>query len=270
MKRTKILGLVLVAVFAMSAVAASAASAETFEGPSWIVNKARLVNPNTKNFTSKGKNFKLVVSKLGITILCKKVTNKGKIIGSAAKMVGTDEAEVTFMECSVEETAGKGCVVSSETKKVTSAAGTIGPITVLTELVSLSKPPVTKAGDLFIEDEETTGGKKEFVTVVLKSCTKATLNGKYNVTGSVVGELGKYKEEKEMGTFELAKANEEAKTGVLNFPATEITKVWKWEKATETYKETSIGLLFGENPATLIGQDEITLAPVETFGWTNT
>jgi hypothetical protein len=250
-----------VAVFAISAVGATAAQA-AFEGPSWLVNTARLVAPATKKLKSNATNMKLSIPGLGITMLCKKTTNTGEIIGSAAENVGTDKAAVTFTECSVEGKAE--CKVRSLLKKgtVETAVGTIGPINVKTELVSLSAPPVTKSGDLFINEEENAKNEPVFVTIKIEACGLAT--GTFDIKGNTVAKMGKHSGG---GLFEEGKAGEEFVVGWLNFPATAIKKVWKWNAATKVYTETAVGLKFGAFEATQVGEIELELETKEKFGW---
>lgn len=165
MIRIRIIGLTLVAVFAMSAVAVSSASAAK-NGPHWLSSSfgGECIEPTAKGiwaFETKAKceagtpiistgNWEKILGageKKNITftsgetrlitasdlIICKKDKGTGEIIGG---WPGTDKATITFEECEV---------TKPFTCKVKNAGGTFGTIvtTVNTELVYTTK----KAGE---------------------------------------------------------------------------------------------------------------------------
>jgi hypothetical protein len=106
MRKTRLVLLSLLAVFAFSAVAAASASAFNLE---WEVNGAKLASGKTENVVSKNTtNYTLTAGTKVITCKSVKVGAKeGTITGGKP---GTDAATITFSECSTSET---GCLVKS-------------------------------------------------------------------------------------------------------------------------------------------------------------
>src|SRR5665213_183201 len=143
MNRIRIIGLALIAVFAMSEVAASVASAAT--EPYFSPGAA-----GTK-FTSKSGVSLLKTS--GQTIECKKDTNEGELIGTSQK---EDKVTVRFTECEslalkekCQNTATPGEIKTTE---LVSKLGFITTEEKEEEEVGLSLSPKT-AGGLFAEFE---------------------------------------------------------------------------------------------------------------------
>jgi hypothetical protein len=105
MKRIKALGLALAAVFAMSAVAASAASA--VEGPFWKVEGVRLASGVAKEIRVTGTSTRQeLYASIGVRIKCEKVaaeaTPTPEIVGKAAGTGGTSVEKLRYTGCTVE------------------------------------------------------------------------------------------------------------------------------------------------------------------------
>ena len=100
MKRMKIVGLALLAVFAISAVASASASAACTKY-CWLVGgkalaegkEEALTGAASSSYTLTGKAFGFIE----VAITCKKAATTGKIIGGEP---GKDEATIKYTECS--------------------------------------------------------------------------------------------------------------------------------------------------------------------------
>jgi hypothetical protein len=239
MNRFRLIGVSLLAVFALGAVAASAAQAE--EAPFWSIAGTRLAAGKTHFITAKvykegeaGRELKLTTPKLGITIACTGLSfpfETGVILGSAAETPGTNNEVAHFTNCTV---SGNGEKCNVENKEITTkpikselvenveskAAGK----TLLVEFSPFS-------GEVFAElkFKEETGGK----------CTNKTTK----VTGSVAAEVLNEKEE----AVKLPNKLEEGTTWLTRFPATAIEKVWLVKAGVG--KEVEVGplLAFGDD-----------------------
>ena len=99
MKRIKVVGLVLLAAFAVSAVASVSASATPCY--CWKVNGSKLEAGKSETlkgeasgaYTLTGKAFGFIE----VAVTCKKAATTGKLIGGTP---GTDEATISYTECS--------------------------------------------------------------------------------------------------------------------------------------------------------------------------
>ncbi|MGH2864524.1 MAG: hypothetical protein ACRDJX_04660 [Solirubrobacteraceae bacterium] len=139
MKRIKIIGLALVAVFALSAVVAASASAAL---PEFVPGAAK-----TK-FTSKSGESFLEASKQ--VIKCKSDTNKGELVGTTKK---EDTVTVTFLGCESLTLKAKCQNTTTKGKIVTNLlVSLLGYINAAKKEVGLSLSPKT-AGGLFAEFE---------------------------------------------------------------------------------------------------------------------
>jgi hypothetical protein len=245
MIRVKMLGLVLVAVFAISALAASAASAAG--GPDWWVKKStllpeKLAAGNSAGIESTGVpvEFKLKTTIKGVTgtIKCKvlKVT-AGELIGGVP---GTDKNTNEFTECK-----GEGFAALCEVKSATGVKEVIGPFGVKTTLVFLEEVEEKRlhALDRFLPEAGTT-----FVSFKLAGgfCPNV---GEVHVKGCVLAELW------QGGAVAAEKAL--AKEDELNFPEPPIEKYELWngtafEKLTCPLK--SQFQAEAEQPATQVGR----------------
>jgi hypothetical protein len=114
MKRFRMIGVALLAVFALGAVVASAAQAEGY----WTIQGSRLAAGKTHNFTAKAvTNFALVTAEAGATITCTAFKLKeGVLLGSNPGAAGTSNEVVVFEKCSlVEGNGAPACKLKSET-----------------------------------------------------------------------------------------------------------------------------------------------------------
>jgi len=228
MKRSlRIFGTSALLVFALCAVAAASASANT---PRWKVGGAYLGAGVEEAFSSTSGVSKLRVPARGLTLVCKKDSGSGKIVGSAAGSPGTNkEVVVTFEECSVE--GAPTCVVPNiTTKKLKS------------ELVWLSKEG-NNAGDRLLPEEGTV-----FTNIVISGCAAA---GTFPVTGEALGKV------EPIAT--------EVTSGTLTFTDPAIATYWTGDKPNRV-EHTNGGLKFGGTPAVFSSVDTITLNSGSVFG----
>jgi hypothetical protein len=157
----------LVAVFAMSAMVASAAFADVGQE----LTKATA----SEKFTGKSGIGKLSVPKAGITITCETDANGGQT--SATKpTTNVEKVVVTFKNC-VAEKGGAKCKVNSPGAK----EGELITSSLKGELSEVSKGTVDEAAALLLEPEEAAKG---FVTIAKTECNPET-----KVTGSIAGEV---------------------------------------------------------------------------------
>jgi hypothetical protein len=230
MKRIRIVGLALVAVLAMSAIASASASAA---GPIWKVEGLKLEagksktvkSKSTGNFLLKGKAFGFV----NITITCTKESDTGTIVGGEP---GTDTAIIEYTGCS----AGGLCTVTEPIKTEAN-----------TELVYLLSGGKKYLADLFTPKSGTV-----FVSIKCGSITA-------EVTGNIVGELlnsTKSKIEKGNATEET-----EAAKGFVNFTGANSESYENSKGETKTAE-----LKLEGNPSTLTGEDEVVLTTGEFYG----
>jgi hypothetical protein len=166
MKRTKVLGLVLVAMFAMSALVVSAASAAAPEFKPV---------PTKKKFTDKSGTSKLIAPG-GIVISCQTSTSKGEItgvktVGNVAVTYASCTAKTKTAECPAKspESTVAGTIITEKIKtaKANPLSGELGTTTVGTKVGEALKPAT---GEIFTEIEG---------TCIVKTA----------VTGSVIGEV---------------------------------------------------------------------------------
>jgi hypothetical protein len=113
MRIVKRIGMVLVAVFALSAVAATAASAT--EGPFWRVNGKTLAAGESRLLlATASKEFTLEAKNAGVKIVCKGLrlptSGQMEIIGQGAGNGGISKEVIEFTTCVVEGN-GAGCTV---------------------------------------------------------------------------------------------------------------------------------------------------------------
>ncbi len=188
----------MLAVFALSAVAAGAAQAE--EAPFFKIAGTRLGFGESKEATLKSGKLDL---DFGIgTVECSvKLASGAKLLGSHAGEPGLFEGTLEFSGC--EAIGPRNCklsepLTSSPLKGRTMLFGEKSKVGLLLE---------PKKGVTFFPSVKLTGTKCETT---------------FGVTGQVAAELrsgGK--------TIEVGKEPAEAKTVELNFPTTHITKIWK-------------------------------------------
>ena len=226
MKRTKVLGLCLVAVFAMSGLVVAQASAIEFV---WKVNGSKLETGKEKTLTSKAKTAQVLKASLAgvaVEISCTTVSTTGaKIIGG---LPGTSTETVEYKGCTVAKPAG--CKVKGE-------AITTNPLK--DEIVEGVGASAGKALLLFAPVSGTTFAEPKLEGGFL--CLSVA------VKGSVLAEAVPQKEEVETGVLKFEPANGKESKGSKG----------------EARKD---GLTVGGNAATVTGEVETKLSPVEKFG----
>jgi len=209
MKRLTMIGVALVAVFAMGAIFAASASATS--APWWAINGTRLAEGKTHNIQAKAVTaFVLSTALVGVKIECKKLKLKeGVLLGSSETNPGTDNEVVEFSECALKEGNGfPECELEGTTITTNSLKS---------ELVERNE--TGKAKILLTEFFPAKGVK--FVTLHFKGKKCTTLETE--VTGQVAAENTTDNALEE--TVELGSPVKEATSGNVRFPATPIKKV---------------------------------------------
>jgi len=245
MKRIKITGLALVAVFAISAMVASAASAL----PKWNVNGAALTTKENITFTSVGVT-KLVTP--NHTIECEKAkqgtgTNQIENVGGT----GVAHATIQFEKCNVNEGLTK-CKAKSK-----GAAEETIVTNVNSELTFRSNAKSTPLGVVF---KTTKAATKAFVELEFSGIC-SILNGPVNATGEehgsaiegVAGVVCKLE-----GTPET-----EAATHEINCVKGEQTKFFYEEGG--LLKEGKAGLEFNKEVSEQVGKGTIKVSGTNTY-----
>jgi len=234
MQRMRLVGLLIMAVCAISAVTASAAFAGS--GPHWMVEGSKLEAGKSVNILSKNKSetFKLKVGSV-ITIVCKSANNTGTIIGGSP---GTDKVTVVFSECAVE--GYSLCTVHSPGK----AGGSI-EVVANTELIYLGTKEEAEKEEGKLGDRFTPPTGNIFVEIVTEGTCPPLTKGTNKVEGSVIGEVTPVNTEKEKGT--------------LTFPTPAIGKGWQWIKMGEVKEVKSSLKVFGILTAEEIGEESVEL-----------
>src|SRR5579875_1347687 len=215
MSRFKVIGVFLVVLFALSAVAASAAQAEN--APFYSIEGKRLGEGESHHISAKAANskgLKLVTAEAGIVITCLKTEiegSTGTIIGSKETEPGTSKEVVVFKECSVTGN-GSPCKVEKETIKTNPLKD---------EQVEDS---TGKKLDTLFEPSSGT----EFTKVHFEgTCT----NKETAVSGQTVAEDVTDPGEE---VVELGQTAKEALSWDLRFPETRIKEVTKYKAGTGT------------------------------------
>jgi hypothetical protein len=205
MKQVKVLGLAMLAVFALSAITATAAQAKG--GPFFKIKGTRLT-ASTEEFTAKHqKDF--VLTATGVTLTCKKlkVEAGAEIIGSSGLNSSTNKEVIVFEECSL---AGNGpnCKLAAADKGI-----------IKTEALksTLDYPKKVPAGGdilLVLFQPETGSG---FVKIKVEPGAEkgCTVEGTLAVEGSTLGFL--QNENHEM--FELKVNTTATKELLVHFPS---------------------------------------------------
>jgi hypothetical protein len=209
MKIARLVGVLLVAIFAMSAIAASTAAASEPEFS---------VLPATKTFTSTSGAGTLKAGTVATTT-CTADTNKGTITGM--KTVGS--VVVTFTGCKISGNS-KVCTV----KSVGSTEGTIVTNTLKGEL-GTAKGSTSGVGLLL---EPASGGV--FVTLAETSCGIET-----SVEGGIVGEITPVKSSQTTGKIIYALLAGKQGLKELTVAGATKTKVLKAFGLVEVVEETS-------------------------------
>jgi hypothetical protein len=249
MKQIRILGLVILAIFALSAVVATAAQAKG--GPFFKIKGTRLT-ASTEEFTAKAqKSF--VLTATGVTITCKKlkVVAGAQIIGSSGENSSTNKEVIEFSECSL---AGNGtnCKLAAADKGI-----------IKTEAVksTLDYPKKVPAGGdiLLVLFQPEVGAVFVKIKVEAGAEKGCTVEGSLAVEGSTLGFL--QNENKEM--FELKVNTTATKEVLVHFPS----------KASESCTESNgtitclkHKLTIATKTAELAGEAGLTLKSTLTWG----
>jgi hypothetical protein len=237
--RVRLMLVVLLGVFAFSAVATATAQAE--EAPFWSVGGARLEEGKTHYTTTKiydvtGKENGFTMSAAGKSIHCESVRLKeGVFLGSSAGNPGTTEEIIElFGGCTVTNN-GSSCkpvepIVTNNLKSelVETEKGEKGSL--LTEL-----KPETGVRIMTLHFEGTCTQKETFVEGELAGQVRTDPNN---------GELG------ELVT--LPNGKKEAHSWLLNFPAEPIKEVWLIKEGTGSRVKLK-ELRAASEPATIVG-----------------
>jgi hypothetical protein len=204
MKRFRLIGVALLAVFALGAVAASAAWAE--EAPYWTVGGTRLEAGQTHFITAKEvKPF--LLSGGGVEVECTEtsILPHGVLLGSEPGEPGTNDEIVTFKACEV-----KGNGSGSECKKVTEPINTTNLKSELVEDKTKTK--------LLVLFQPASGALLAELTFP-KGCKFESTK----VTGSVNAEVIN---EKTGNPVELPNTKEQAVSWELKFPKVQPVFIW--------------------------------------------
>ena len=264
MSRIRVSLMSLLAVFAFSAVAVSAAQAAG--GPEWETHDGVLA----KKIVSKNVGT-LKLKTTTATIECKTEENTGEIL---AGNPGQDTATITFKECSVEGKTVAECAATSAGE----AAGVV-KFAVKTLLVypEGKKESTTEADDAFFPG---TAGSNLFVEFELKGTNCGTLNNKkvkVNATGTEVkepaynnkcGALAEVGRVNNRNEFERTWSGELVYHGGLNLPTPAIKKGELWEPTPKTWKVIECKLEAFSEAAEEIGLVKVVIeGEAEAFGW---
>jgi hypothetical protein len=200
MKRFRSIGMALLAVLALGAVAASAAQA--IEAPFWTVGGTRLEAGQTRFITAK-EFAPFVLSGGGVKVTCTEtsILPHGVILGSEPGESGTNDETVTFKTCKVEGNgAGATCEKVTEPINTTNLKSELVEDKTKVKLLVFFTPA---SGSLLANLEFPKGCKIE--------ATK--------VTGQVLAEVRTDNTEEK--AIELPNEKIEARSWLLKFPATQ-------------------------------------------------
>lgn len=232
----------LVAVFALVAIAAASASAS---GPVWWVNGAKLAEGAKKEFTGKNisETIKLVIPSSGgaaaLEIQCQE-QGAGSIAG-----IKNGTATLDLTKCRVEVPAGSGCAVW----EATTGTGTINFKELQVELVWSEK-----TGKKVMALLKGKGTSLEWGEPEIEGCqgTAEFWDGSLRINGEALAEI--------------LPVGQEAITGHLLLPSPRVLKYWTGDEPGRT--EHSLGHSLGwlGLTAEVFGESTMELTSKETFG----
>jgi hypothetical protein len=262
--RIRVLLVSLLAVFAFSAVMATAALAVS-EPPEWTTKDSATV-PSTK-IKDASLISRLWVTPLGLVIVCKKDISTGTIENNAAKE-GIDTGTVTYSECaawSTTKNAAKQWIQKEELKKCTvkspgEAAGTIKTKEIASKLAFIEEHAPGEVAPVEIAEVFKPKEGEVFVTVEVagEGCAAAVTA---EVKGSVIGKIPR--SETVLSTQEAVVGNVLFETTNVEAGVSQRYKKYKL-KASEALKEDV--LKFGTNAAALESTEQVELESMEPFG----
>jgi hypothetical protein len=237
MKRFKLTGVVLLAVFAFSAIVATAAQAE--EAPYWSIEGTRLATGKTAETTAKAVGTQtLTAGKVKVTCKVFKLKPGAVILGSNAGEPGKSDETIEYSGCSVSGN-GTGC-------KVVGSAVTTEPLTNELAYAENKKSlvveftPVSKSTLAVLKFEGT-------CTVAETSVKGVAVAQAWTDSGGVAGEL-----------LTLPNTVAQAESFVLKLPGVAKNKIWLIKGGTGASVEDETTAFGGE--ASLGGEALIKLA----------
>jgi hypothetical protein len=209
MSRFRLMGVMLLAVFALGAVVASAAQAE--EAPFWTIGGSRLKAGKTHNITAK--TFKeaepFVLSAGGVEVSCTTTKLKpGVLLGSEPGEPGLNDEVVEF----------SGCKVTGNGEKCKEVESPIVTNVVKSELVldTTKKKLLTE----FLPNTGAAFVKLKFEKVgANEGCTFGTTTVEGSVAGEDLTDPGE-------AAVEVGQEAKEAHSWLTRFPKTQIKEVW--------------------------------------------
>jgi len=212
MKRFRLIGVALLAVFALGVAGASVAQAET--APYFTVSGTRLVAGKTHNIQSKAvKNFVLTNSTSSVIITCTALSvTKGVLLGSNFGEPGKDNEITVFTGCTLTSGNGTPCALTSST--------------ITTEPLKSEQVENVESGHggkQLLEEFFPANGENGFVTLHFTG-TGCTVTETI-VSGQVVGEVLK-DTSSETEKLELGQTPAEVTSTLIKFPSTSIKEVW--------------------------------------------
>jgi len=240
MQRVKTIGVILLALFAFSAVAATAAQAE--EAPYWSIEGTRLAAGKTFEITAKQyKANNQVLESNGLVVTCPAVeVLKGSVLlGSNAGEPGKSNEILKYSGCT-QEGNGTGCTVTNG-EVVTNA---------LTNELAYAKNKKS------LVVEFTPGVKHVLAVIKLTGGTSCTKGTEDQVTGQAVAEV--LTDPGEV-LLELPNVVAQAESFLLRLPNVTSTTFWLIKGGVGTEVTSEELTAFG-HPATLAGTALILLA----------
>jgi hypothetical protein len=239
------LSVALLVVLAFGGLVAAAAQAE--EAPYWTREDINLIQGETHYVTAKSyKKTTLEIASLGITVSCPALKLKGgALLGSSTGEPGTSTEIIEFEKSGTENCtqtgngAEPGCKVK-EPIKTLNVRSELAEDTTKKKLLVEFKPEGARFAT--IEYEEAAKG----------DCTKAKETA---VEGSLAAEV---LTDPNNGTLGEAVKQGEAKSWLINFPATPIKKIWLIKAGVGS--EVSVGLLSATEEAKFGGTALVLLA----------
>jgi hypothetical protein len=228
MKRIKTTGVVLLALFAFSAIAATAAQAEGTEGaPYWSIEGTRLAAGKTFEIIAKSKGVqKLTATTSGQVVSCNTLKLKpgSVLLGSNGNEPGKNDETIEYGECSV---TGNGSPCEPTGKEIK------------TEPLSSELAYAENKKSLVVEFTPTTGKVLAKLTFTGTGCTVT----KTTVTGQVVTKA--LSDAATPVLLELPNTVTQAESWLLEAPTTAIRHIWLITagtgKAVETEELNSFG-----------------------------
>jgi hypothetical protein len=218
MKRFRLIGVALLAVFALGAVVASAAQAEI--APSFTIGGTRLVAGRTHNFDARAVKTFILTNPLGtVKIECTSLgTEEGVLLGSNAENPGKDNEIVVFSGCvNPAGSNGEECHLSNKEE----GAETV--TTLKTEPLKSEQVENVVNGTKGNQLLEEVFPAKGAVFITLFFGGKCTVFAS-KVSGQVVGE--NLLDNAGLGTVELGQVPQERTSWLVRFPNPPITQVW--------------------------------------------